>query len=148
MVHLNGCFVNLFCYWLTVEIVSPRNQNYIIMRNIIHLITITLFVLSNNLFAQDKQDEIVAVWDTGETKVEIYKAGNTYLGNPINSDGKRNTEIEVLNLEYKEDKWVGKIYSKKRGRLLDVECLVEGDKLLLEVNARFITADLEWSQVK
>lgn len=117
-----------------------------------YLITITFFVLSTNLFAQDKQDqqdEIVAVWITAdETKVEIYKEGNTYLGNPINSEGERNTEIEVLDLEYKEDKWVGKIYSKKRGRLLDVECQVEGDKLLLEVTARFISADLEWSRAK
>lgn len=121
------------------------------MRNIIHLFTITLCVLSTNVFAQDKQDkqdEIVAVWDTGETKVEIYKEDNAYLGNPINSEGERNQQIEVLKLEYKEGKWVGKIYSKKRGRLLDVVCEVKGDKLLLEVSARFITGNLEWSQVK
>lgn len=117
-----------------------------------YFITIAFFVLSTNLFAQDKQDqqdEIVAVWITAdETKVEIYKEGNVYLGNPINSEGERNMEIEVLNLEYKEGKWVGKIYSKKRGRLLDVECQVESDKLLLEVTARFISADLEWSRAK
>lgn len=122
------------------------------MRNMNHLITIAFFVLSINLFAQDKQDqqdEIVAVWITAdETKVEIYKEGTIYLGNPINSKGERNTEIEVLNMEYKEGKWVGKIYSKKRGRLLDVECQVEGEKLLLEVTARFISADLEWSRAK
>ena len=117
-----------------------------------HLITIAFFVLSTNFYAQDKkdpQDEIVAVWITAdETKVEIHKEGNVYLGNPINSEGVRNTKIEVLNLEYKEGKWVGKIYSKKRGKLLDVECQVEGDKLILEVTARFISADLEWSRAK
>lgn len=148
MVHLYPRFVNLFCRWLAVHIVSPRNQNYTIMRSIVHLITITLFALSTNLFSQDKQDEIVAFWDTGETKIEIYKEGNTYLGNPINSDGERNQEIEVLNLEYKEGKWVGKIYSKKRSRLLDVVCEVKEDKLLLKVSARFITGNLEWSRAK
>ncbi|SMG13959.1 hypothetical protein [Arenibacter troitsensis] len=122
------------------------------MRNMNHLITIAFFVLSTKFYAQDKkdpQDEIVAVWITAdETKVEIYKEGNVYLGNLINSEGVRNTKIEVLNLEYKKGKWVGKIYSKKRGKLLDVECQVEGYKLILEVTARFISADLEWSRAK
>ena len=122
------------------------------MRNMNHLITIVLFVLSTSLFAQDKQDqqdEIVAVWITeDETKVEIHKEGDTYLGNPISPEGERNTEIEVLNLKYKEGKWVGKIYSKKRGRLLDVECQVEGDILHLEITARFISADRQWSRAK
>ncbi|SDM32428.1 hypothetical protein [Kriegella aquimaris] len=117
-----------------------------------HLITISFFVLSINFFAQDKQDEqneIVAVWTTAdETKVEIYKEGNIYLGNPINAEGERNTDIEVLNLKYQEGKWVGKIYSKKRERLLDVECQMEGDKLNLKVTARFISADLQWSRAR
>ena len=117
------------------------------MKNIILLFTITLCVISTHLFAQDKQDEIIAVWDTGEKKVEIYEVDKRYIGNPINPEGERNPEIEVLNLQYKEGKWVGKIYSQRRGRLLDVECQVEGDKLLLEVNARFISADLEWARV-
>ncbi len=118
------------------------------MRKIIYLFAITLFTISAPLLAQDKQDEIIAVWDADETKVEIYKVDGRYIGNPINSEGVRNTEIEVLNLKYKNGKWVGKIYSKKRGRLLDVECQVKGDKLLLEVTARFISTDLEWPKVK
>ena len=117
------------------------------MRTINHLFAIALWVMSTQLFAQDKQDEIIAVWDTGEKKVEIYKVDDRYIGNPINSEGERNPEIEVLNLEYKEEKWVGKIYSQKRGRLLDAECQVEGDNLLIEVTARFIALDLEWTRV-
>ncbi len=118
------------------------------MKNRIHLITIILFTLSTSLIAQDKQDKIVAVWHAEEnTKVEIYKVDKKYIGNPIDSEGNRKTEIEVLNLEYKEGKWLGKIYSKKRGRLLDVECEVNGDKLLLEVSARFMSVDLVWTQV-
>ncbi|MFL9837002.1 hypothetical protein ABS768_05790 [Flavobacterium sp. ST-75] len=118
------------------------------MKNSIHLITIILLVMSTHLFAQNKQDEIVAVWDTGEIKVEIYKKDRKYIGNPINSEGERNQQIEVLNLEYKEGKWVGKIYSKKRGRLLDAQCQVKGDKLLIEITARLISANLKWSRVE
>ncbi|MBC3846297.1 hypothetical protein H8K90_07895 [Winogradskyella echinorum] len=104
--------------------------------------------MSCHLFAQDKEDRIIAVWDTGEAKVDIYKSDKMYIGHPLNSKGERNDKIEVLNLKYKEGKWVGKIYSKKRGKLLDVKCKVEDDKLLLEVTARFISTNLQWSQVK
>ncbi len=117
------------------------------MKKISTTFTIALCILSTHLFSQDKQDDIIAIWQTQEAQVEIYKAGDRYLGNPINPEGERNTEIEVLNLKYENGQWVGKIYSKKRGSLLDVTCQVEGDKLLLEVTARFVSADLEWTKV-
>lgn len=118
------------------------------MRNNIHLASIVFLVMSTYLFAQDKQDDILAVWDTGEDKVEIYKKDEKYIGNPINSEGERNQQIEVLNLEYKEGKWIGKLYAKRRNRLLDVVCKVKEDKLLLEVGTRFAIRILEWEQVK
>lgn len=117
------------------------------MKKVTYLFTITLCVLSTHLFSQGKQDEIIAVWDAGETQVEIYKADEKYIGNPINSEGERIQQIELLNLEYQNGKWVGKIYSKRRNRTLDVECQVEGDKLLLEVNAGRFSRDIEWSRV-
>lgn len=117
------------------------------MKKINYLFAFALCIISTLLFSQDKQDEIIAVWQTQEAQVEIYKVGDRYIGNPINPEGERNTEIEVLNLKYEKDKWVGKIYSKKRGRLLDVVCQLEADKLLLEVTARFVSADLEWTKV-
>lgn len=117
------------------------------MGNTIHFITIIQCILSTNVHAQNKKDQIIGVWDTGEAKVEIHKEGNAYLGNPINSKGDRNDQIEVLNLTYTDGKWVGKIYSKKRGRLLDVECQVKGDKLLLEVNTPLMTHNLQWGRI-
>lgn len=118
------------------------------MIKIIYSIIITLCILSTTLFAQDKQDEIIAVWDADESKIEIYKVDERYIGNPINSEGQRILEVEVLNLEFKKDKWVGKIYSKKRDRLLNVECEVKGDKLVLKVKARFTSKTFEWTKVK
>lgn len=147
MIHLCWWFVNLFSRGVEVAILSHRNQKQKIMKIIKHLFTITLCVVSTHLFAQDQQDEIIATWETQEAQVEIYKVDDRYIGNPINSEGERNTEIEVLNLKYENEKWVGKIYSKKRGRLLDVSCQVEGNKLLLEVTARFLSTNLEWAKV-
>tara|TARA_R110002051_G_scaffold257435_5_gene316419 strand:+ start:11514 stop:11858 length:345 start_codon:yes stop_codon:yes gene_type:complete len=112
------------------------------------LIAIFFLVMSTHLFAQDKQDDIIAIWDAGEAKIEIYKVDEKYIGNPINSKGERNQQIEVLNLEYKDGKWIGKLYSKRRNRLLGVICIVKEGKLHLEVNTRLTTRVLEWSQVK
>lgn len=117
------------------------------MTKIIYSTIITLYLLSCVSFAQDKQDDIIAVWNADETKVEIYKVGENYIGNPINAEGERNTEIEILNLEYKKSKWVGKIYSKRRSKLFDVECQVKGDVLLVKVDAGFRSRTLEWSKV-
>nr|WKN40296.1 hypothetical protein K4G66_16515 [Tunicatimonas sp. TK19036] len=117
------------------------------MKTIIHGFTMTLCVLSTHLFAQNKQDEIVAVWDTGEAKVEIYHVDDRYIGNPINAEGERNPDIEILNLEYKEGKWVGTIYARRKNKRLDVECQVEGDVLHLEVDAGLLSRELEWLQV-
>ena len=108
--------------------------------------TMILSVISIQAFAQDSQDQIIAIWETPEARVEIYKADDRYIGNPVNSEGERNQQIEVLNLEYKDGKWVGKLYSKKRDRSLDVVCKVKGDKLLLEISAGRFSRDLEWTR--
>ena len=118
------------------------------MIKIIYSTIIALCITSSVSFAQDKQDDIIAVWNAGETKVEIYKADEKYIGNPVNAEGERNPEIEILNLEYKKGKWVGKIYSKRRSKLFDVECQVKEDVLLVKVDAGLRSRTLEWSKVK
>lgn len=118
------------------------------MKKISTMFTIALCIVSTYSFAQDRQDEIVAIWETREAKVEIHKVDDRYIGNPINPEGERNQEIEILNLEYEKGKWVGQIYSRKRNRSLDVVCEVRGDKLLLEVDAGYISRDLEWTRIK
>ncbi len=116
------------------------------MKDINYWFVIVLCVVSTHLFAQDKQDEIIAIWDTGEAKVEIYQEGERYIGNPINPAGERATDIEVLNLEYDQGKWTGKIYAKKRDKLFDVECQIKDDVLHLEVDAGFRSRELQWTR--
>ena len=103
--------------------------------------------LSIHVAAQNPTDAIVAIWDAGKVHVEIYQSGDRYIGNPINEKGERIQEIEILNLEFKDDKWVGKLYAKKRDKYFDVVCQVEGDKLLQEVDAGFTTRNVEWTKV-
>ncbi|MEO9871788.1 hypothetical protein [Ekhidna sp.] len=118
------------------------------MKNFIILLGIAICIISNHLAAQNKQDLIIGVWDTRDAQIEIYKIDNKYKGIPIDSKGEKHPERQILNLEYKKDKWVGKIYSRKRDKTLDVACEVEGDKLLLEVSAGFVSRDLEWTRAK
>jgi uncharacterized protein (DUF2147 family) len=119
-------------------------KNKQLMKKISTMFAIALCVISSHLFAQDKQDEIVAIWETPEAKVEIHQVKNRYIGNPINPEGEKNQEIDILNLEYKNGKWVGKIYSMKRDKTWPVVCEIKGDKLLLMINAGRVSRDLEW----
>ena len=112
------------------------------------LLAAAFCIISFQLFASEKQDAIIAVWNTGEVNVEVYKSNERYIGNPVNSEGKLVKEVEILNLEFKNGKWVGKIYSKKRDRLMNVECLVKGGKLYLTVSAGIASKELEWIRAK
>lgn len=123
------------------------NQNYSSMKNIHPYLALVFCLLSVQLFSQEKQDEIIAIWNTGEAEVAIYQVNEWYIGSPINSEGERNSALEILNLKYEKGKWVGKIYSRKRDKLFDVTCEVEEDKLLLEVSIGFMSRDLEWIRV-
>lgn len=115
------------------------------MKNIITLLI--LFVTSMSGFSQNLSDQIIGTWDADKANVEIYKADDNFIGNPI-VDGKRNEKVEMLNLVYEEGKWVGKLYNKKRDKLMDVVCTVKDDVLLLEVDAGFTTKKIEWIKVK
>ena len=98
--------------------------------------------------AQNQQDDIVRLWDADKAQVEVYKSEDRYIGNPLDKEGQRVEQIEMLNLEFKDGKWVGKIYAKKRDRYFDVVGDVKGDKLHLTIDAGFKSKDVEWTRVR
>jgi uncharacterized protein (DUF2147 family) len=116
------------------------------MKNFSIFFALVLCTVSSQLFAQDKPDQIIGVWDTREAQIEIYRADGKYIGIPMDQNGERRPEREILNLEHDNGKWVGKIYSRERNRSLDVICEVEDNKLLLEVSAGLISRNLEWTR--
>jgi len=116
------------------------------MKYFTHYLVISLSIITSKGFAQDDQDQIIGFWDTGKAKVEIYESDGRYIGNPINPEGARNEQIEILNLEYKDRKWLGQIFSVERKKRMDVICEVKGETLKLEVKAGFMTRDLEWTR--
>lgn len=118
------------------------------MKNLITLFGIALCILSFHLPAQENQDQIIGIWDTQDAQIEIYKIDDRYIGIPIDSKGEKHPERQILNLEYKKGQWVGKIYSRRREKTLDVTCNLQGNKLLLEVSAGYISRNLEWTRTK
>jgi len=109
------------------------------------LLTLTLALLSGSLFAQDG---IIGVWDTGEGNVEVYKTGDKFLGNPIVSSGVRRTELEILNLEYENERWKGKLYAIKNDKLVYVECRIKDEELHLRVKAGIMKRTIKWIRIQ
>jgi len=117
------------------------------MKKTVLLLAFIALGLLTHTFAQNTQDAITGMWDAGKANVEVRQVGNRFIGNPINPQGQRNEQIEVLNLEYDDGKWVGKIYNKEKDRLFDVVCRVKEQKLLLKVSAGFRSKEVEWTRV-
>ena len=111
------------------------------------LLLLTLALLSLVPAAAQKSDAILGTWDADKTKVEIFKSGDDFIGHPLNRKGVRMEKIELLNLSYADGKWIGKLYNKRKDKLFDVVCEVEGNQLLLEVDAGVATRTVEWSRV-
>jgi len=97
--------------------------------------------------AQSGEDAIVGNWNAKAMKVEVYKSGDRYIGNPLGPDGKRNEEVEILNLTYKDNQWVGQLFAVKRERLFDVVCEVEGEKIVLNIDAGVVSREVEWTRI-
>lgn len=118
------------------------------------------------------QEEIEGIWlaAEGNTKVEIYKkddqhyAGKiVWLKKPTNKKGEphRDTKnpdkslrdqtimgLHLLdNLEYKNGKWFGTIYSPKRGKTLDaVVELNQSDALDISITYLSFSRSQEWTR--
>ena len=136
------------------------------MKNIL-FVTMTLALLNT----ANAQDEILGEWvaNEGKTIVEVYKtAEGDYAGKVVwleqatNEDGepykdrknpdKKLRDREILgldlleNLEYKEGKWLGTLYSPKKGRTVDAELSVNGKDLDIKVFFRSFSRKVVWTR--
>lgn len=119
------------------------------MKQLSKILFLGLFIIARASTAQNNPDAITGTWDADERTVEVYKSGVRFIGNPIGPDGNRIEKVEILNLEYKDGKWMGKLYAEKRDRTFDVECEMENaSKLLLEVDLGMISKGFEWTRIK
>ena len=117
------------------------------MRTIITLAAIATLLSTTQLAAQTQADAIIALWDTGEVQVEVIKSEEgRYIGNPVKPDGTINTAINILDLEYADSQWSGKVYNRDKEKYFDVVCELSGDTLILKVTAGFIKRTVEWAK--
>jgi len=118
------------------------------MKKLATLFALALLFIVSSSSAQENQDAIIGTWDADERTIEIHKSGDKFIGNPVGPKGKRIEKVEILNLGYKDDKWVGSLYAEKRDKTFDVVCEVLDNKLMLKVDAGFISREVEWTRIK
>ncbi len=118
---------------------------------------VMLFIAITSLVAQNKQDEIIGVWetDTKDAKMEIFKSGNLYYGKLLwgdkiveangktskkdsnNPDTKLRTRniigiINLSGLKYENGTYVdGTIYDPPSGKTYECKAWIENGKLQL-----------------
>ena len=123
----------------------------------IKLTIVLLFLVNINLFAQNKEDAIIGIWET-ETKdarMEVFKSGEIYYGKLlwgnriVESDGKTSKKdsknpdeklrsrniigiVNLTGLKYDDGEYLnGKIYDTPSGKTYDCKAWIESGKLHL-----------------
>ena len=89
------------------------------MLRVSSLILMIITVASADSFSQNNSDAIISVWDTDKGLVEIYQNNDSFIGNPIDANGNKNKQVEILKLVYSDSEWKGKIYNKKKNKVFD-----------------------------
>jgi len=123
----------------------------------IKLIIVLLFLATTSLFAQNKEDAIVGIWETEakDARMEVYKNGDTYHGKLlwgnriVESDGKTSKKdsknpdeklrsrnimgiVNLTGLKYEDGEYLnGKIYDPPSGKTYDCKAWIENGKLHL-----------------
>lgn len=93
----------------------------------------------------------LGIWDIGNnnTKVEIMENSGVYSGKIISSD---NSKIKVgtpflKDIKLEDGEWKGQLYNIKKGKWYDIVLEEkEGKKLLVTVDAGFVSKILEWTK--
>ena len=96
------------------------------------------------------QSTIKGIWNTGEdnTKIEIKESNGFYEGKLFSS---ANAKAKVGTLILKEVKtsggnWKGKMYSIKKNKWFDAVLNIEGNQLVITVNAGWTSKTFTWSR--
>ena len=135
-----------------------------------------LFIAITSLVAQNKQDEIIGVWetDTKDAKMEIFKSGNLYYGKLlwgdkiVEADGKTSKKdsnnpdtklrtrniigiVNLSGLKYENGTYVdGTIYDPPSGKTYDCKAWIENGKLQLRgfIGFSLIGRTATWNKLK
>ena len=93
-------------------------------------------------------DDILGKWESKNGTVEISKVDDKYIGHPIDSDGAKDENVEMINVAYESDNWTGQLYIQQRDRHADVECALDGEgNLVLNVSMGFMKRELTWTRL-
>ena len=98
--------------------------------------------------AQEEADDILGKWEGRNGTVEISKVDDKYIGHPIDSDGTKDEDVEMLSVTYGSDNWTGQLYIQQRDTHADVECKLDDEgNLVLNVSMGFMKREVTWNRL-
>lgn len=118
------------------------------MKTSVKILLIIIMSAGFQAFAQSDSNAIVGIWKADKGTIQIIEEDGRYIGYPIKEDGSRATKIQVLNVKFNGNKWIGTLKPPDKDELLNVECEIEDSHLLLEARKGFFSKDLKWRRLE
>lgn len=117
-----------------------------------HILTSLVFILSlvmgSNLAHAGSPVE--GRWHTPkqEGTIEVKVDGGVLKGTLVGSEDKGAKLGTVILRDFvrSDNKWKGKIYAPKRGKVMDAELSLQNGKLVIKVSAGFRTKTIVWTK--
>ena len=114
-------------------------------------LSVLLFVLFAAI-SVDAQAVISGTWNTGtdNTKVEIKKVGDKYIGEVVSSDNSKATKGKqiVKDVTFQKGEWKGKIYVAQKGKWADAKFVRKNDTLEVIIYSGWASKTVTWEKVK
>ena len=116
----------------------------------IHSIGILLFMLlSFNMSAQPSVEDLKGTWKGWDKLIKIYEDNNGLQGIYVDESGEQSQKERVLHdLVKKNNKWLGKSYSKKRNKSTKTEfTLISPGKLKVKLIIGLFSKSFIWKKI-
>ncbi len=114
------------------------------------LVLIAVIIISSlQIMAQELTQ---GIWNTGEenTLIETYQKDGMWYGKIISSDNsKAKIGKDILqSFSKKDDRWKGKLFAARKGKLVDATIVPTGNELKITVSAGMFKKKLKWQKVE
>jgi uncharacterized protein (DUF2147 family) len=117
------------------------------MRKAVLLVAVVAFVPA--LAAEQSPDAIVGSWKPAdhEVAVKIIKAGATYTGSAIGSDGQTQEIFKALSWDAAAQVWKGEVYAPKRKSYFPAVVRLQGsDSFVLTAGSGAFSKETTWTR--
>ena len=110
---------------------------------------VLFMLLSLNMSAQSSVEDLKGTWKGWDKLIKIYEDNNGLQGIYVNESGRQSQKERVLrDLVFKNEKWFGKIFSKKRGKTTKTKfTLISPGKLKVKLIIGLFSKSFTWKKI-